>query len=99
MAHYRKKLMIIEAVRFIGDGTPPEIEGPEPLWYAVARTLDRTTLGSIAFWDGSLAIHTLEGIMQANRGDWVLLGIAGEIYPCKDAIFRASYDPVEPPPL
>ena len=39
-------------------------------------------------------IETLEGTMRANAGDWIITGVGGERYPCKDAIFRATYDPV-----
>ena len=95
MARYRKKPVIIEAVRFIGTGTPPEIEGPEPHWYEVARTYDAGEIGGIAYWEGVLVIETLEGRMVAQPGDWVVLGIAGEVYPVKDAIFVETYDPVE----
>lgn len=38
-----------------------------------------------------LRIHTLEGNMDAFPGDWVIRGVAGEFYPCKDAIFRETY--------
>jgi hypothetical protein len=33
--------------------------------------------------------------MQADRGDWIIRGIKGELYPCKPAIFEATYEPVE----
>lgn len=38
-------------------------------------------------------IETLEGVMTANPGDWIITGIKGEKYPCKDDIFRATYEP------
>lgn len=31
--------------------------------------------------------------MQANKGDWVIRGIKGEIYPCKNDIFLMTYTP------
>lgn len=40
-------------------------------------------------------IETLEGTMHANAGDWLIRGIAGEYYPCKDDIFQRTYEPVE----
>ncbi len=40
-------------------------------------------------------IHTLEGVHTVREGDWIITGIRGEKYPCKDDIFRATYDPVE----
>ena len=33
--------------------------------------------------------------MTAMPGDWIVTGIAGEIYPCKPDIFRATYEPLE----
>lgn len=45
--------------------------------------------------DGSYMIATLEGVMHARRGDWIIRGVAGEFYPCRDDIFHATYEPVE----
>tara|TARA_Y100000296_G_scaffold64434_1_gene75614 strand:+ start:7291 stop:7611 length:321 start_codon:yes stop_codon:yes gene_type:complete len=39
-------------------------------------------------------IETLEGTMVGNVGDWLITGIDGEKYPCKDEIFRKTYEPV-----
>jgi hypothetical protein len=39
-------------------------------------------------------IQTLEGPMTAMPGDWIIIGVAGEKYSCKDAIFRRTYEPV-----
>lgn len=41
-----------------------------------------------------LLIDTLEGQMTASPGDWIIRGVAGEIYPCKHDIFKATYEPV-----
>jgi len=40
-------------------------------------------------------VQTLEGDMQAGRGDWLIKGVRGEFYPCKDDIFRQTYEPVD----
>ena len=40
---------------------------------------------------GGLFVDTLEGVMQANVGDWVIKGVEGEIYPCKPSIFSKTY--------
>lgn len=37
-------------------------------------------------------IKTLEGVMVGNPGDWLITGVAGERYPCRDDIFRATYE-------
>lgn len=41
-------------------------------------------------------IGTLEGLMVASPGDWIIKGIKGEFYPCKPDIFEATYDRVQP---
>lgn len=38
------------------------------------------------------SIGTLEGKMQVTLHDWIITGVANEKYPCKDSIFRATYE-------
>lgn len=40
-------------------------------------------------------IHTLEGDMKAEAGDYIITGVKGEQYPCKPDIFQKTYEPVE----
>lgn len=40
-------------------------------------------------------IQTLEGVMHANVGDWIITGVNGEQYPCKPDIFEKTYEPAE----
>jgi|SRR5581483_6224392 len=40
-----------------------------------------------------LKIHTLEGIMDANVGDYIIKGVNGEFYPCKPDIFLKDDGP------
>ena len=40
-------------------------------------------------------IHTLEGVMHADPGDWIIRGVQGEFYPCKPDIFEQTYEAVE----
>jgi len=45
-----------------------------------------------------LLIHTLESTsdpLEASIGDFVIIGIKGEVYPCKSDIFADSYDLAE----
>lgn len=37
-------------------------------------------------------VQTMEGVMKGKKGDWLMVGITGEMYPCDDEIFRATYD-------
>ena len=38
-------------------------------------------------------IQTLEGVMHADPGDWIITGVKGERYPCKPDVFALSYEP------
>ena len=49
-------------------------------------------------WDDQiigLLIPTLEGVMLARQGDYVICGVNGEFYPCKPDIFEKTYEKVE----
>lgn len=39
-------------------------------------------------------ISTLEGVMKASPGDWIITGVLGEKYPCKPDIFEKTYEEV-----
>jgi len=41
-----------------------------------------------------ITIHTLEGDMQAEAGDWIITGVKGEKYPCKPDVFAETYERV-----
>ena len=41
-------------------------------------------------------IPTLEGVMIADMGDWVIKGIKGEFYPVKEEICKETYTPINP---
>lgn len=42
--------------------------------------------------DDCYLIPTLEGIMRMERGDMLITGVKGEIYPCKKDIFDMTYE-------
>ena len=44
----------------------------------------------------NLRIHTLEGSMRVEKGDWIIRGVKGEFYPCKPDIFENTYEPESP---
>jgi hypothetical protein len=81
---YRKKPVVIEAVRFMIDDSLPD-------WF-----MDRVTSNIIiTHEDGTCNINTLEGVMKADKGDYIILGVEGEVYPCKPEIFEKTYEKVE----
>ena len=45
--------------------------------------------------DKRVAIETLEGVMEGQPGDWLITGVKGEQYPCKNEIFVQTYEPAD----
>ena len=37
-------------------------------------------------------VETLEGDMKGKKGDWLVVGIHGEMYPIDNAIFEKTYN-------
>lgn len=103
MAKYRKKPVVIEAVRLCWETwsemcefAPVGKEGCRGVWVA-----NKSAMFSDKPIDGmdkdriGLVIPTLEGDHLAIEGDYVIRGVQGEFYPCKPDIFEATYEPVE----
>ena len=42
-----------------------------------------------------MTVTTPEGTMNGNPGDWLITGVKGEQYFCKDDIFQQTYEPAE----
>lgn len=88
MAKYRKKPVVINAWKF-----EAAIDNPKPYW--LLRAFGRGDAAYVGVSNAELAIKTLEGTMTASYGDWIILGVKGEIYPCKPDIFEATYEAAE----
>jgi hypothetical protein len=43
---------------------------------------------------GHVLIATLEGVMTASPGDYVVRGVQHEFYPCRAEIFESTYEQV-----
>ena len=86
MTFYRKKPVVVEAVLYRGE------EDFNLVRLFVGNTRPIHHLG-----DGRLGIETLEGVMAANPGDWIVKGVKGEFYPCKPDIFAETYERAVPP--
>ena len=89
---FRKKPIVIEAVRYTSGFLWPD-------WFRDAVSQNVVVVhgtGKFANTETCFAkIKTLEGVMRANEGDWIIRGVNGELYPCKPDIFAATYEPVE----
>lgn len=84
MSKYRKRPIEIEAEQFTEENKD--------------RAHTFTRCNTAADWDDDgnpiLKIQTLEGVMTARIGDWIIKGVKGEFYPCRNDIFEATYEKV-----
>ena len=95
MAKYRKKPVVIEAVRWTG-------KNPREMWdFLTGKPDERMTASGDNFYidhskvKGRLIIKTLEGEHMASIGDYIIKGVNGEFYPCKPDIFEKTYEAVD----
>jgi hypothetical protein len=51
----------------------------------------KTVIVAMQMWD-KFEVPTLEGVMKGERGDYLVVGAAGESYPIKRKIFEATYE-------
>jgi hypothetical protein len=91
---YRKKPVVIEAITFeelvehgkahsanVVRGMPWSFEyGGHPITHEN---------------DDCYLVPTLEGTMRFNRGEMLITGVNGEVYPCKPDIFAKTYEPAD----
>ena len=84
---YRKKPVIIEAIQF-EDNSDRIIEIHEFMGGDTIRVNYEDKNNTY------LKIETLEGIMKASVGDYIIKGVNGEFYPCKPDIFEKTYERV-----
>ena len=91
MAKYRKKPVVIEAFQLNERGLVEE----DWFWDAETRN-DIIThfFGKQYRRPAKCDIRTLEGVMTAHAGDYIIRGVNGEIYPCKADIFEKTYEKV-----
>lgn len=88
---FRKKPVEIEAMRWGGEAA---FAAPIIDWI-----LDND--GTARYHEENDAHHehirvdTLEGVMYAQPGDWIVRGVAGEFHPCKPDMFEQTYETVD----
>lgn len=85
MTKYRKKPVVIDAWQL----TKENVEVGIPAWI---------DLDTVHIVDGDVLfaeIVTLEGVMQASEGDYIIKGVQGEFYACKPDIFEQTYEVAE----
>lgn len=84
MAKYKKRPVIIEAIQWTGQDSYEQVKEFAGDAFICWHTNHDT-----------LSLQTLEGVMVASLGDWIIKGVKSEVYSCRDDIFRMTYEPVE----
>lgn len=101
---YRKRPVAVEAMQWVGGRENAQLVmnwahnyGTIIEWVPVTpeERLDDGTL-IVPEIPEHMEILTLEGRMAAHTGDFVIRGVRDEFYPCKAAIFEATYTGVSP---
>jgi len=92
MAKYRKKPVVIEAIRITRDNLNEIIKFTDGDDSICTPFFDSPSRPNEEQKFAMFHIHTLEGVMRADIGDWIIKGINGELYPCKPDIFDKTYE-------
>jgi hypothetical protein len=81
---YRKKSVVIEAHRML-----PTEAISQPHWLSKALAA-----GTVQYneKDDRWEISTLEGIISCSSNDWIIKGVKGELYPCRNDVFEEIYE-------
>jgi len=91
MGKYRKKPVVIDAVQYTSNNGWQFTQNSEGK-ITESSVLEPTNDNPSGLY---LQIETLEGIMTATPGDWIIRGVKGELYPCKPDIFEMTYEEVK----
>ena len=83
MARFRKRPVEIDAFKL-------PLEGPMPDWLEAALAA-----GVVRPFGAGAQIDTLEGLLTAAPGDWIIRGVKDELYSCKPDVFALTYEAVE----
>ncbi|WP_286713792.1 hypothetical protein [Acinetobacter sp. UBA2581] len=88
---YRKKPVVIDAIQWDGKNAEEvfSFTGNKAKFYEWHQYNESGIDKHI------IQINTLEGVMSANVGDYIIKGVQGEFYPCKPDIFEATYEVAE----
>lgn len=89
---FRKRPVEIQAIRWTGDNIEQVLVFMAPDQPVYVNDLSHMNFTNA---DDLVGIETLEGLMVADKGDWIIRGVKGELYPCKPDIFETTYEAVE----
>jgi hypothetical protein len=85
MKNYRKKPVVIQAAQLTKDNMLDLVNEIN------VNCIDRTAY----IKDNDVYIKTLEGDHKATIGSFIIRGVKGEYYSCREDIFKATYEKVD----
>lgn len=94
MTRFRKRPVVVEAWP-----VAELLRSASTDWLALPQQVrDLYEQGNLLFHHDAVVVLTLEGTMRGERGDWIICGVQGELYPCKPDIFEQTYEPANTAP-
>jgi hypothetical protein len=93
MKKYRKKPVVVEAVRYLPTKENHKTLGQEIIDWSgdgIVERVDPDDLSASSLW-----IEMLGDGTRVNYGDWIVKDIDRNFYPCKPDIFEATYEEVK----
>ncbi len=78
MAKFRKKPIVVEAIKYTGENA--------------TEISDFAHNGWVSFFNSKDTIQTLGGPFHLSVGDFVVKGVNGKFYLCKPDIFEKTYE-------
>lgn len=81
MPYYRKKPIPVEARQFTGDN------------FLELQDWSTDLVALSDYNEDVICVHTLEGPVWGEKGDYIIKGVRGEFYICQKDIFEETYEP------
>lgn len=96
---YRKKPIEIDAVQWFSFGDHNAVlnyhEAYDEGYRMYSDPTDEGLATHLNSYKGKGLIKTLEGWYEVSPGDFIITGVKGECYPCKEDIFNITYEKVK----
>ena len=81
MPNYRKKPILVEARQFTGDN------------FQELQYWGNDFVALSDYNEDAICVHTLEGPVWGEKGDYIVKGARGEFYICQKDLFEETYEP------
>lgn len=94
MSLFRKKPVVVEAITFDELVEHGLLHGNTTVVGGMPWSFNYQGHAITHENDDCYLVPTLEGTMRFTRGDMLITGVKGEIYPCRGDIFEQTYEAV-----